>query len=301
MKTAIVTCATPNWLQWAAVTLLSCREFGLEQNSHLILVTTGATDEDRRNIDLFNTLRGLRIELLEVDMATITTANAGKWGVGTLLRLYLNKHLATDYSRVLYLDADTLVQRPLSELWTLDLQGNAAAAVADVGFLNFMRPDRNAYIASLGFTGTDTYFNAGVLLFDWQKSLAENVLSLALEKLQAAEGLRWRDQDALNLTLKSNWLRLDTRWNATGFLRAYCTVEPNIIHFTGRKPWNENRKSRDSKYFSYYKAGLAGHPWSGRIAQNKRLASYGLDALEELRRLAMIGRSNKLKRHIAVI
>ncbi|KIM37631.1 glycosyltransferase family 8 protein [Hebeloma cylindrosporum] len=129
--------------------------------------------------------------------------------------------------RVLYLDADTLIRRSLSELWTSDLGGKVLGAVTDIG-----HPMGHSEIERR------SYFNAGVLLIDLSKA------RLAIDELEdlakTMKNSKFRDQDALNVYFADAWMPLGLTWNAQG-LGTYIETpspletmnDPNVVHFTG--------------------------------------------------------------------
>ncbi len=299
MKTAIVTCATPNWIPWAAITLLSCVEFGKDLDSDLLLVSVGPSEEIKSQLKSFNAQWNVAIKLIEVAPSVVQHADGGKWGIGALLRLYLDRLLDPTYDRVLYLDCDALVLAPLSSIFRMNMRDCCVAAAPDVGFLPYMRPDRYLHISALGFSREGTYFNSGVMLFDWPQSNHHKLLPRALEILQTVENLRWFDQDALNLVLNDSWCHLNFRWNATGLLRAYCNIDPGIVHFTGPKPWSVDRKARDRVYSDYYRTKLANHPWSAKMATQKRLRAYVIDKYEQVRGVMLFNRKRRLEKYLS--
>ncbi len=180
------------------------------------------------------------------------------------LRLGLAEALA-DLDRVIYLDADTVACRDISELHNTALDGRPLAAVPDYNLFHFELhnpiPIRDRFGASLlylkeelgiAYRGAGDYFNSGVLLLDlaaWRRlRLAE-----ACHAFIRGRRLQWPDQDALNVVVGSDYVALDARWNtmapaldgmavpmtpAQAMLRERWSTDPWIVHYTGtRKPW----------------------------------------------------------------
>lgn len=159
--------------------------------------------------------------------------------------------LLPNVERVLYVDADTIIMQPLDELWQLDLDGFALAAVDNVLEKRFQsRP------CELGFATDQSYFNSGVLLInlDWwrERGVTHDILTFATDRTRV---LLWPDQDALNVLLGKHRLPLSPSWNAQNSLfflplateyfsesdiRRACK-RPAILHFEGpgfAKPWH---------------------------------------------------------------
>lgn len=170
------------------------------------------------------------------------------FGFHAWLRLLLPV-LLPELPRVLYLDADIVVNGSLEALWRIDLQGKLLAAVQ-----NPLYPHQSdAWIRQLDLPDRRHYFNSGVLLLD----LAALRAGLWCERLIAfadehGSSLRFPDQDTLNHLLWEHWLPLPPRYNAQAphydlgnrrlphspsELRE-ARKAPAIVHFTGQhKPW----------------------------------------------------------------
>lgn len=149
--------------------------------------------------------------------------------------------------RVLYLDADTIVDKNLDELFNLDLQGNAIAAVKD-------------YFGD--------FFNAGVLLIDNKKLRGTSFVHDMLE--QGKQAPADNDQTLLNNKFGRSYFELPGMYNVQvggdlvtfwqrDDLEAYKQVlkrsEPYaIIHYTtNSKPWmTTNSLQLRDKWWQYY-------------------------------------------------
>ena len=85
------------------------------------------------------------------------------------MRLFLTYVLDDDVSRLLYLDADTIVDGPLDALSQLDMEGHPVAMALD----SLVRIHKKR----LGFSRDDYYYNSGVMLFsmeEWRKTTVFN-------------------------------------------------------------------------------------------------------------------------------
>ncbi|TBU61249.1 glycosyl transferase [Dichomitus squalens] len=150
------------------------------------------------------------------------------WGKIALIPI-----LPEEVEKVLYFDADVLVRGDLNEIWDTDLRGKTLGAVPDVG-----------YPMGHEDVGRMKYFNAGVLLMDVVR-LRKDFGSLHAQCAKMANS-KFKDQDALNMHCRDDWLCLEMKWNAQGLgtyaedvtperaaLGLDSMVEPCIIHFTG--------------------------------------------------------------------
>ena len=153
--------------------------------------------------------------------------------------------------RVLYLDSDTIVNAKLDDLFYLDLQGYAIAAVQDV--------DQSGWL---------TTFNSGVMVIDakkWRENrLTQSLLELTTQHHEHVYG----DQGILNMHFGDQWLHLDKEYNfmvgLDQFLHLsgneewyqsnyYGNCEPKIIHYTTEfKPWTHLTLTRFRKLWWFY-------------------------------------------------
>jgi lipopolysaccharide biosynthesis glycosyltransferase len=206
----------------------------------------------------------------------------GFTGKATWYRIFLPE-LLPHVDRVLYLDADLIALDSLVPLWETDLGTAYVGAVTNVFQHNHVhRP------ASLGLSGPEAYFNAGVLLMNLEllrrDRQADALLTYATTHVDQIE---WRDQDTLNVVLGHRRLPLHPRWNCMTAVLDFpqsaevfgrdaveeARARPAIRHFEGpadNKPWHYlcDRALRDL-YFEHRRHT----PWpevtlEGRTARN---------------------------------
>jgi lipopolysaccharide biosynthesis glycosyltransferase len=141
--------------------------------------------------------------------------------------------------RVLYLDCDTMVVKPVEQLIETDMAGKTIAAVPDAARLIIAGGRRMREKSDL-FDLSKSYFNSGVLLIDLKRFAAADVPA-RLEAL-IADGTMNRlyyDQDILNLIFTDDWRELDWRFNVVDPRPPHETLGPHIVHYTGeRRPWH---------------------------------------------------------------
>ena len=135
---------------------------------------------------------------------------------GTYLR-FLLPDLLPQIDKIIYIDVDTVVHRPLDALFDVELDGMALAAMPDWPMLvgsqtwpTFFIPHAGtrlrfaAYVErALGFpcAGTTNYFNCGVMVFDLALWRAQDVAGRAIGYLTDHPGVYYMDQDALNVLM----------------------------------------------------------------------------------------------------
>jgi lipopolysaccharide biosynthesis glycosyltransferase len=160
-------------------------------------------------------------------------------------RLFVPDLMPPNVRKLVYLDADLVVQRDLADLLRLDLAGAPLAAVRDLGIgSKAIGHERRAY------------FNAGMLVVDTAAYREAAIKERALTYSTSGSEIPYAEQDCLNAVVDS-WLELDYSWNflmghlrfdRTGswisrneMSRLYAEVKrgPVILHFTAfSKPWS---------------------------------------------------------------
>lgn len=154
--------------------------------------------------------------------------------------------LPKSVERILYMDADIVVQGSLKELYELDLQGHPIALTSD---RYYFCDDVVRTKAKLGLGDEHIYFNTGVILIDTAKYREcfpmKNILDF-IEKNK--EKIFFFDQDTLNCLAGDNRILIDEKWNYQGYSfeknTAQEMAEKVVIHFVDLpKPWSEGYKN----------------------------------------------------------
>lgn len=188
------------------------------------------------------------------------------WGssVMTYARLALPKMV--DEDRILYVDADLLVQADWSALWESDLEGAIVAAAPDIITKTLGAEKLN--LEKFQLDPAAPYFQAGFLLMDlrqWRDfCVSEKVLAYLRENPQHC--CYW-DQSALNVVLYRRWKRLADEWNTPAWWADQgienCKVDAPVLHFVGpHKPWIYGHHTQPSgTHFYHYLDQTAWKRW----------------------------------------
>jgi lipopolysaccharide biosynthesis glycosyltransferase len=213
-----------------------------------------------KDIVLPKSLAHLPIRHCQVEMPEIIQGAPGSDRINTAsyLRLFLPTAFASDYDRMLYLDADIfLAGGDLSRLLDVELLADhPIAAVRTSHQRNKLRRHMPEF-KLLGLPAVP-YFNAGVLLIDvprWEKSGSlERALKIIREH---SDALAMHDQSVLNLVFRGRWSELSVDWNwmySGRFSYMIEACDPFLIHFAGRiKPWNTLNGEFPPKYPNAYR------------------------------------------------
>jgi lipopolysaccharide biosynthesis glycosyltransferase len=176
-----------------------------------------------------------------------------QWTSAAYYRLFFSSLLPVNIERLLYLDCDTLVINPLTELFQLPLDGHPVGAVYD----NYVKTQ-----PAIGIFEEGEYFNSGVLLMDLAKWRQQAISEKTFAYLTSyPDRIRYVDQCALNAVLKRNWRKLDFRFNLMYSalpepldqlqMKKYLK-EVTIIHFTLQRPWQMLCRNRLRFLYFHY-------------------------------------------------
>jgi lipopolysaccharide biosynthesis glycosyltransferase len=195
-----------------------------------------------------------RFRILAPPVISTEGLDLGRYGIAALHRLMIPQ-LLPDCRRAIYLDADTIVENDLRELWE-ETTGEAVLwARQDWMFPVMSHPYLQERQKWFHMQPDDPYFNSGVLVLDLDLWRDNDLARQVLEFLRANSALcSWADQDALNVVLRGRWKPLDTRWNRYP-AEISQIEEAAIIHYIGAeaKPWLEQAEANlANRRFQHY-------------------------------------------------
>lgn len=184
------------------------------------------------------------------------------------LRLYMDQLAELDrFDRVLYTDCDVTFIADPWRLLSTELKAGPVAAAYDLRYL----PD-TSFRARLPMSEGAAYFNSGVMLFDLAAIRAtgdfETARTFALEH---ADLCLAHDQDALNVVFQGRWQVMDWRWNAVSLNADLFDKPPFIRHFTGRKPWQHDKRGVEPEFIDMWRQAIQNSPWPDRYAPSGSL------------------------------
>lgn len=160
--------------------------------------------------------------------------------------------------KIIYIDADTLITKSLSEMWSVDITDYLIAGVQDCL--------QDFHLEAIGMNVNDRYVNGGVLILNLKKWREVNLENSFLEYISSHNGdLPNVDQGIINGVCKGQILILDPKYNTIPQLLYYrksdkikklyninnyynqkqideAISHPVIIHFIRHfydRPWNK--------------------------------------------------------------
>lgn len=212
------------------------------------------TDEDFSMIE--SSVDSERCKIVSVPVQDELLANAPtlkRISKETYYRLLAAQYLPEDVDRILYLDPDIVVIKPLDKFYNMDMGDNLFAGAGHVSsFLNHINTKR------LWMDKGSTYVNAGVLLMNIEQLRKKQSIDYMFKFIKDNESkLYLADQDVLNslyfkhtIIIDPLLYNLDERTFKGGVFAIETKkidvdwVKENtiIVHFNGKnKPWNEGK------------------------------------------------------------
>ena len=220
----IVTVFSPDWLKYVQIEM-----FALLSNNKVdkvYLLSDG--EQDLSEIDKI--FKHFKIKYVYVDMTEFAKSLTGIYTKNTFARYTLYR-LFIPYivqeSKVLYLDADTVVVGKIDDFYNTEVE--TMAGCIDTGILP-------GHKQQIGLPEDKPYLNAGVILLN-----LDNVRGMADKWVEMANTTSYPlcDQDIWNITMCESSKIVPCKYNSslsTGF-----DEDVRICHFTGFKPWHDTR------------------------------------------------------------
>lgn len=199
----ILVCSDKNYIMPTAVLIKSvavnsATDFGNNYNSITVyILNSDLTDSDIREISSRVNESYVNIISLKVNADEFKELKvSGHISVATYYRMVASEILPKDVDRILYLDCDIIVNKSLHKLYNEDFNGSYLIACEDEVVSH---KDVEVY-SNLSFPLSETYFNAGVILFNIEEMRKIDGLKVKLfDFISDHDGkLKYHDQDILN-------------------------------------------------------------------------------------------------------
>ncbi|MBR5154550.1 MAG: glycosyltransferase family 8 protein [Alphaproteobacteria bacterium] len=220
---------------------------------NVYVVAKDFNDSSRQKLNLMAS-KDVMINIVEAREKTLDYNHLGRFSSfrTAMQKIFISDYLK-DVDKVLYLDADTLVQQDLTQLYNKDISGKYLAATKDG--LMYQFPE---HITEIGLDWRRFYFNSGVMLLNLKQMRTDNIVSRAIRYFNSNQEV-FGDQDILNVVVGEKLAPLSYLYNCNStffeekdaeFLSefyeetVYRTTREvydnaTILHFAGHKPWTE--------------------------------------------------------------
>ena len=155
-----------------------------ENKQRLLKQTSGFDNAEMVFFDIENRLN----DIVPQKKTSWNRAIYGRLFLTDLLQLY------SDIDRIIYLDCDLLMDRPVTELFTMPMDGKCIAGVSDGEDI----PRKKA----LGIDPQYTYINSGVLVIDTARWVELDASNRIIQYINSfPDALVYPDQDGINYVL----------------------------------------------------------------------------------------------------
>ena len=226
----------------------------------------------------FYNVEELCAEKIAEMLKLIPFAKTARTSIGTFYKFLIMYVLPKEIEKVVYLDADIVVNLDINELWQVELGDRPLGAVPiflqDKNISDGLaRMRREFNLPSLGFVLEDDYFNAGVLVM--------NLKRLRGEEEKIFDGMKFRgehpkfvmfDQCIWNYCFSTEYLKLPLKFNREVVKvrrQDGGCIEKKIYHFTANNSfWSFGMDMSDAlnrlwlKYFAktpWFNEEIIGH------------------------------------------
>lgn len=200
-------------------------------------------------VQTYNQIIDFHLICMDSDMKKLTAVKV--YTIGTLFRLKLVDILSSDIDKVIYLDADIVINLDIKNLWDMPFEENYILACKDIPW------KRN--LCDLGVLDEATYANMGVMV--WNLKDIRDKYNFYHEVVQfffKYPDCDFLDQDALNFLFKGRIGFLNSNFNTfTNKIRGEQDISNRIIHFAGDWPLKNGNDIVDGIYWKY----LLKTPW----------------------------------------
>lgn len=154
------------------------------------------------------------------------------------LRLFVNSIFDKEVERVIYVDADTIINGSLEELIFMDMKEYPCAMCLDSLGVEHKK--------QLGFEENDWYFNSGVIVFnlpEWRNYGCEEKIITHIKNVRSNYAAP--DQDLLNIVLKGKIKKLSPMYNFQPFHTAFC--DEDYFKCYGKQGYYSEKDIREAR------------------------------------------------------
>lgn len=274
----IVYAVDDSFCRHLAVSMISLIEHNRNENLCFHILSDEISDENQRLLCNLCEDEGKEIHfypiinLREQLMDKVYGMDTGHFRATILARLFMGSVLPETITKALYLDADTVVLRPLHKLYSVPLGAHVAAMAPEPTIYHELKK-------TLGIAENKPYFNSGVMLINlslWrERGIEEDCFSFYN---RMGGKLPFADQDILNVVLRGRILRLPQRFNffSNYYYFRYKTLckraawysesesresffaakhHPVIVHFAGaERPWIQGNRNHYKRAYRLYQS-----------------------------------------------
>lgn len=253
-----------SWAKYLAVVIQSIVDNSSNKNNYDIVIIANNLKEYNKNILLKNNLKNFSVRIIDIT-EFLKKYNMNEffvhhvWGIEMYYRVFLPE-IMHNYDKVLYCDADILLQDDIANLYNANL-GDAEIGVCrtirQIMSYHAEKDDKYYFDNVLKLNDINDYFNSGVLLMNLDLMRKTDMINRFIKTMKSIKYLMAPDQDVFNVLYNNEKkVFLGMKWNHLYYddatlekgkkdIRSDIFEEykqamqnPSLIHFAGElKPW----------------------------------------------------------------
>jgi len=259
-KYNIVFATDQNYIQHLSVAIVSLLSSNIDLDFNIFMVSSGLDNKNFQKIKSITEKYKVNLKQIiindDVFEKLVTNFHFTK---AMYYRLLIPNFINED--KVLYLDADIVVNGNIKNLYNQNLDNYFIGAVLNPGF------DRHE---ELKMDENSQYFNSGVMVINNKKWKEKSFAIKVIEFIDFNHNtVAFPDQDGLNAVINGRWKEIELKYNQQAVIfeknfeeKYYCFSKeeikkakenPIIIHYTGSsKPWHfRNKHPYKHLYWKY--------------------------------------------------
>ena len=178
-----------------------------------------------------------------------------RFSIGAFYRLLIKKFLGA--GKVIYLDADIIVNLDIAELWRQDMKNFAVAAVPEMqATFGLMVTDK--FLVNNRRVRLEDYFCSGVMMFNFD-AIGENFFRAGVQFLVDNPACESPDQDILNAFFAADYLKLEQKFDSFVLAEPQKNFPPSqkIYHYAGNAVGLDLSDAYNRLWMNYF----AKTPW----------------------------------------
>ena len=174
------------------------------------------------------------VENFKVNLSSVLQS---QFSIATLYRLLIPSIIDSSMERIIYLDADIIVNLNIKELWCVDVSNRSMAVVPEQVIHAALNTQPPKYLIDNGIVKEEDYFNAGVLLInlDYWRHHAD-IINEGYNFVCAHPECDAFDQDMLNYCFAADSVKLDLKFDTFVIVERLTNESPvvkrAVYHYT---------------------------------------------------------------------
>jgi len=210
-----------------------------------------------KKFDLVNNIEFSQIKDINMNFPNLKNNHISK---ATYFRFFIEDYLSNDIKNLIYLDCDIIcIQNPEQILNSyINKLNNSDLVIASS--VEYLKNNETIELFDRLKLKSDSYFNAGVMVINYEKWRHENLKNKLLDLMnKIANDINFWDQDVLNKYFDGQYLEM-THFlnfnlnNEQSYIENKVNRNVVFVHYSGSsKPWTvEGVNIFSHNYFQYY-------------------------------------------------